>query len=219
MRSIFAIVIAISVTIAFAFCSCSPGGSPTFCDTSCMKDTFKFTEDKHPLKPYVYIVPNNCLPDTIMWSYSGMGVNRKLQLPDLIGTTVHLNKDFMRCVFNDTSYAWLLFNNCDGGRGFYLKIPFNKTKSIGRSNRAINNFDKKFSVAGNLVSYLDPGNIFVEDMTTGKTAMMTFGKDLQPDWAQIHNTIDSVNITADRIWVKFKIDDKWTEKEKKIELK
>jgi hypothetical protein len=219
MRSLLAIVIVTVVTIAFAFGSCKSGGSPTFCDTSCMKDTLKFMEANHPLRPYVYITAKDCLPDTLMWSYDGMGVNRKLDLPDLVGGPVHLNRDFVRCVFNDTSYAWLLFNNCDGGRGYYLKIPFNKTKPIGRSARAINNFDKKFSVPDDLVSYIDPGNIFVEDMKTGETAMMTFGKDVQPDYANIHKTIDSVNITRERIWVKVNIDNEWKVLEKKIQMK
>src|SRR6478672_11692491 len=108
MRSLLAIVVILAITIAFAFGSCKSGGSPTFCDTSCMKDTLKFTETNHPLRPYVYITAKDCLPDTIMWSYDGMGVNRKLGVPDLVGGPVHLNKDFVRCVFNDTSYVWVL---------------------------------------------------------------------------------------------------------------
>jgi hypothetical protein len=213
-------VLIIAVTIGFAFASCkSSSGSPTFCDTVCLKDTFKFTKDNHPLRPYVYISVKDCKPDSLIWSYAGMGVNRKLDFTDLTGIPVHLNKDFIRCVINDTSYAWLLFNDCNGGRGYYFKIPFDKTKNLGRSNRAINGFDPKFSVSGSLMSYIDPGNIFVEDMTTGKTAMMTFGKDIEPDYANIHNSIDSVSITPARIWAKVKINNEWKEKEKKIELK
>ncbi len=219
MKLLFATSIAAIIAIGFSFSSCKSSGPATFCDTACMKDTLKFTEDNSILKPYVYITANNCLPDTILWSYAGMGVNRKLDLVGLAGTSVHLNKDFVRCVFNDTSYAWLLFNNCDGGRGYYLKIPFDKTRPIGRSNRAINDFDPKFYVAGGLVSYIDPGNIFVEDMKTGLKAMMTFGKDIEPDYASIHNSIDSVNITPGRIYAKVKVDGEWKDMERKIELK
>ena len=218
MKLIFAIV-TFSVSIGLAFSSCKSGGSPTFCDTACMKDTMKFMDEKHPLQPYVYISAKNCGPDSLIWSYAGMGVNRKLDFMDLTGAALHLNRSFVRCVFNDTAYAWLLFNNCDGGRGYYLKIPFDKKRSIGRSNKAINNLDPRFSVSENLVSYIDAGNIFVEDMKSGKTAMMTFGKDIQPEYATIHNSIDSVNITPERIWVKVKVDGEWKELQKKIELK
>src|SRR6476659_4373376 len=149
MRFVFATVFLVTV-IAMSVASCKSSSGRTFCDTACLKDTIKFTNDQHPLKPTVHISPKDCMPDTISWSYEGMAVSRKLDFAGLVGTSVHLNKDFIRCVFNDTNYAVVLFNNCDGGRGYYLKIPFDKNRSIGRSNRAINNFDPKFSVAGDL---------------------------------------------------------------------
>ena len=64
----------------------------------------------------------------------------------------------------------------------------------------------------------DRGNIYVEDMATGKKAMMTFGQKLDVDYDAIHEHIDSVNITNSRIWVKVKIGDAWKELEKKIVL-
>lgn len=82
----------------------------------------------------------------------------------------------------------------------------------------INNIDPKFSIAGNLLAYTDRGNIYVEDITTGKKAMMTFGENLEIDYDVIHEYIDSVNITNSRIWVKVKIKDNWKELEKKIVL-
>ncbi|HLG41153.1 MAG TPA: hypothetical protein VI461_15835, partial [Chitinophagaceae bacterium] len=103
--------------------------------------------------------------------------------------------------------------------GYYLKIPFDKTRMLGRKASAINALDKKFYVADGLVAYTDRGNIFVEDMITGKQAMMTFGKDIKPNYNDIHTSIDSVNITPARIWAKVKIDGEWKELEKKIELK
>jgi hypothetical protein len=218
MRWIFAIVI-ITTAIAFAFTSCSSSGAPTFCDTACMKDTIKFTKDDHPLKPYLYISTKDCAADSVIWSYSGMGVNRKLDLTDLLGATFHLNKDFMRCTFKDTSYVWLLFNNCTNGRGYSLKIPFDKKGSISPKASAINGMDPKFSVADGIAAYTDRGNIFIEEMATGKKAMMTFGEDISPDYNAIHSTIDSVNITPTRIWAKIMIKEKWTEKQKTIELK
>jgi hypothetical protein len=218
MRIVLATIVVLTA-FALSLASCKSSSGNTFCDTACLKDTIKYMNDNHPLKPYVHISATDCKPDTVSWSYDGMGVTRKMDISGLVGAPVHLNKDFTRCVFNDTSYAFLVFNDCNGGRGYYLKIPFNKTKSLGRSNRAINAFDPKYAVEGDLLSYIDPGNIFVEDMKTGKTAMMTFGRDIAPDYANIHNTIDSVNITPSRVWVKFKVDNEWKEMEKKIELK
>lgn len=218
MRFLLAAII-IATTIALAFTSCKSSGSPTFCDTACLKDTLKFSNETNKYQPSVFISAKNCKPDTIAWSYIGMGVNRKMDFGGLVGADIHLSKDFVRCIINDTSYAWLLFNDCDGGRGYYLKIPFNKTKSLGRSNRALNNFDPKYSVSSDLIAYMDKGNIFIEDMNTGKTATMTFGRDIAPDFANLHNSIDSVNITPARAWARYKVDNEWKEVEKKIELK
>ncbi|MDP4264157.1 MAG: hypothetical protein Q8941_16635 [Bacteroidota bacterium] len=218
MRMLFIIVVVMAI-LGLAFTSCkSSSGPPTFCDTSCMKDSLKFTRQDNRFKPYVYISAKNCMADTVTWSYDGMGANRKLSIPDLVGKEVHLNKDFVRCTINDTSYAWLLFNDCSNGRGYSIKIPFDKKKPLGPKNSAVNSIDPKFSVAEGMVAYTDRGNIFVEEMATGKKAMMTFGQDISPDYNAIHETIDSVNITPTRIWAKVKIKDEWKELEKKITL-
>ncbi len=87
-----------------------------------------------------------------------------------------------------------------------------------RSDRAINNLDPKFSVAEGLIAYTDRGNIFVEEMATGKKAMMTFGEQLQFDYDAIHKTLDSVNISPSRIWVKVKLKRSWKTLEKSITL-
>ena len=47
---------------------------------------------------------------------------------------------------------------------------------------------------------------------------MTFGEDIGPDYNAIHQSIDSVNITPARIWVKVKVQNEWKELEKKITL-
>ncbi len=213
------IIPAVIMAWAISFGSCkSSGKGKTFCDTTCLKDSVKFTGD-HKLKPYVYISSSSCIADTLSWSYSGMGVNRKVGLADFLNNQVHINKDYVKCYFNDTAYAWLLFNDCATGRGYQLKLPFNKTATIGRKSSGINSVDPKFSIADNLVAYTDRGNIFVEEIATGKTAQMTFGKALDIDYDALHEFIDSVNVTPTRIWVKVKIDNEWKELEKAITLK
>jgi hypothetical protein len=178
----------------------------------------KFTSD-HKLKPYLYISAANCIADSITWSYKGLKVNRKAGFADLMNKSVRINKDFLKCFIHDTSYIWLLFNDCTTGRGYYLKLPFDKSSEIGRSNRALNSFDPKFSIADNLVAYSDRGNIFVEDMATGKTGQLTFGKAIEIDYSALHDFIDSVNISPTRIWAKVKIDNGWKELEETINLK
>jgi hypothetical protein len=218
MRSFIIPALAIILlTLSFAACK-SSSGAKTFCDTACLKDSVKFTGD-HKLQPYVYISAGKCIADTLTWSYNGMGVNRKVGLADFLNNMVHINKDYVKCFFNDTASAWLLFNDCATGRGYQLKLPFNKTANIGRKSSGINSIDPKFSIADNLVAYTDRGNIFVEEMVTGKTAQMTFGKAIDIDYDALHEYIDSVDITPSRIWVKVKIDNKWTELEKIITLK
>jgi hypothetical protein len=215
------LVLGVLVLIARSFTACKSSSAPaSFCDTTCVTDTMKFVKDDHPLKPYVYISANKCLADTLTWSYTDMGNNRKIALASLLGgTVVRLNKNEVGCFIKDTSYAWVSFNDCSNGRGYLLKIPFNKRDKLGVKASAVNGFDPKFKIAEGLIAYSDRGNIFAEDMVTGKTAMMTFGEKLDIDYDAIHEYIDSVNITPTRIWTKVKIGTDWKELEKKIELK
>ena len=219
MRLVLFLVVVTALTWGFGSCKSSPSTPAAFCDTSCLQDSLKFIKEEHPLKPYVYISARDCNADTIAWSYIDMGINRKLGLPDLVGTTVKLNKDFISCYIKDTSYAWVLFNDCNNGRGYSLKIPFNKKENIGRKSSAINRFDPKFAVADGLVAYSDRGNLFVEDMATGKTAMMTFGAKVDIDYDAIHETVDSVSVTPTHVWARVKLDNEWKTFEKDISLK
>lgn len=126
----------------------------------------------------------------------------------------------MRYHFKDTSYVWLLFNDCITQQGFMVKLPYNKVSTISRKNSALNSIDPKFSVAENLVVYTDKGNLFIEDMETGQKAIMTFGQQVNGmEYADIHETIDSINVTRTHAWAKVKIDNEWVVKEKNIELK
>ena len=219
MRLVLFLAVVTALTWGFGSCKSSPSAPAAFCDTSCLQDSLKFIKEEHPLKPYVYISARDCNADTITWSYIDMGINRKLGLPDLVGTTVKLNKDFISCYIKDTSYAWVLFNDCNNGRGYSLKIPFNKKENIGRKSSAINKFDPKFAVADGLVAYSDRGNLFVEDMATGKTAMMTFGAKVDIDYDAIHETVDSVSVTPTHVWARVKLDNEWKTFEKDISLK
>jgi hypothetical protein len=208
---------AILVAVSYTSCKSSAEAPKSFCDTVCLTDSIKFTGD-HAMKPAVYITAKDCLPDSIIWTYKGLGANRKTGFTYLLGTTVHINKDIIRAYFRDTAVAYVLFNDCSTGRGFQIKLPFDKKQNFSLKSSGINGFDPKFSISDNLLVNTDRGNIYVEDMATGKTAMMTFGEKLDIDYDAIHDHIDSVNVTNDRIWVRILINKKWEDKEKKITL-
>lgn len=220
MRLLF--LLAGSAALALTLGSCGSGsGSATttsFCDTVCLKDTLKY-EGSSAMKPFVHIVPANCSPDSVTWGMERSESDHSFAFSEYLRPGMKLNKDFLKVSFRDTAMAYVQFNDCLSGRGYLLKLPYGKGQNIQVKPTAVTSFDKKFSVNGDLAVYLDRGNIFVEEIATGKEAMMTFGKQLDINYEDLHQTLDSVNVTTTRIWVKVKIDDKWQELEKNITLK
>lgn len=214
------ITVALSFITAITFVACgskSADGPATFCDTACLTDSIKFQGD-HKLEPAVFIISNNCKADSIIWTYKGLGELRKTSFEGLIGRTPSINKNFIRCFFNNADVAWIMFNDCETGRGFQIKLPYDRSQSVSPKGSGINNLDPKFSISDNLVVYTDRGNLFIEDMSTGKKGSMTFGEALDIDYDNIHASIDSVNITNTRSWAKVKIGEEWKVIEKNITL-
>jgi len=211
MHSKSIIVLSAAAIIYFSFNNkSSTTTKASFCDTVCMQDSLKFIDTRNKLEPYVYISAKNCNGDTLTWGF--IGQNKNIAFP------YRLNKDFTRCYIKDTSFALLVFNTCENGRGYFLKLSYAKKSSYRKSTTAVNNFDPKFSVADSLLAYTDKGNLFVEDIATGKQAMMTFGEQLDFDFNAIHKTLDSVNITPQKIWAKVKLNGEWKELQKDITL-
>jgi hypothetical protein len=210
------LVLVVAGVAALSLVACQSGGkgdaSQTFCDTACFKDTLEFT-GTHADKPFIEIVPKDCSADSIFINSAGMATMTKTKF-DYAGKK--LNKQFIRCLFKDADYAWILFNDCETSRGYQLKVPFKSTISYEKRSSGLNNFDKKFSIADNLVVAMDRGNLFIEDASTGKKAMMTFGKAIAEtvDYENIHQHIDSLSITNNRFWAKVMIDKKWETIEK-----
>lgn len=217
MRKLLLLLYTIPASLLFFSCNGGAEGPATFCDTTCFSDTIQF-RGTHETNPSVSISMKNCLPDTIIWSHEGLDTKRKTGFTYLIGTTVKVNKDFVKVKFKDNEYAWVLFNDCYTGRGFQIKLPYDKSANFSLKSSGINELDPKFSIAENLIVNTDRGNIFVEDLFTGKKAMMTFGQKLDIDYDALHEYIDSVNVSNDRIWVRIKVDNAWVDKEKKIVL-
>lgn len=208
----------LAAIIQFLLPACQgSGGQATFCDTTCNNDTIAFT-GTHTTQPTVSISMKGCLPDSIQWYHTDMDTYTKTGFAYLIGQPVRINGQFVTAKFKDNAYVWLLFNDCVTGRGFQIKLPYDKKEKFSIKSSGINSFDRKFSIPEHLIVNTDRGNIFVEDAYSGKKAMMTFGEKLPIDYDVIHDHLDSVHITDTRIWVRFKSNNKWVEKEKNIVL-
>lgn len=218
MKTLTVALFSILISISFVACKSNKAEGPaTFCDTACLTDSIKFRGD-HAKEPVVFITGKDCKADSIIWSYKGMGSYRKTGFEYLIGTTVNINRNFVRCFFNNADVAWVLFNDCENGRGFQIKLPYDKSQNFSLKSSGINNIDPKFSISDNLVVNTDRGNLFIEDMSTGKKVTVTFGQALDIDYDALHDHIDSVNITNTRAWAKIKVDKEWKVIEQNITL-
>lgn len=211
-----------SVVCSIIVFSCKSGssddkGPADFCKADCGVDTIQVAGENKE-KPFVMITMNNCKPDSITWGSRTMAAYRQMEFPELVGKDIKINQEKMRISVYGNDYAWLVFNECKWGQGYIVKLPFNKTDNIFRKSSAFNSLDRKYNVDTSIVAYSDRGNIFIEQMSTGKKAMMTFGEMTDMEYDAMHETVDSVNITPTRIWAKVKIGKEWKEIEKDITL-
>jgi hypothetical protein len=218
MKLLLVCITAVIMAGALTFTSCKSSGGPSvFCDTTaCNGDTIRFSGDSQ-YKPFLTIGMKACNPDSMTWGHDQM-MTRTVKFTELTEEDVKVNAKFIRGYVHDTSYVWVLFNECINGQGYAFKIPFKQGISIFRKNSAINSLDPKYAVDESLVAYTDRGNIFVEDMKTGKQATMTFGKRTELDYNKMHEVLDSVNITPTKVWAKVKIEGEWKELSKDIVL-
>ena len=206
--------------IGFFLASCDNNGSSTtatFCDTACNNDSLKYSGE-HKLRPRVTITVNNCTGDSITWTHDALPANRQMHMGTLLDNLVRLNKSAVSCFIKDTSYAWVAFNDCITGRGYLLQLPFDKKQSVRKMSSAINSFDKKFVVPDDLRAYADYSTIYVEDINTGKKEQMTFKEEYKINFNNIHEVIDSVNVSHDRIYVQLIKNGEKLPLEKKIGL-
>ena len=203
------------VAIFLSAGSCkSDKSQPVFCDTACNNDTLRFSK-LHPLSPKVLISVKNCIADTIIWSHDKLENNRKMSFDK----EMRLNKNFARAYFNDTSYAWLEFNDCITGRGYLMKLPFNKAATMSNYSSALTSFDPKFHIEEGLISYFDNLFIYVQDVMTGKIEKMKLNDTrLEIDFDKIHKTFDSVNVSRSRIFANVNINGKTVPLSKEINL-
>ena len=141
-----------------------------------------------------------------------------MQIPSILGNPVRVNKNALSVYIKDTSFAVVTFNDCVTGRGYMLKLPFNKKENISKRSSALNSFDKKFVLPDDLRAYADYSTIYVMDVTTGKEERMTFKEEYDINFNDVHKTIDSINISRNRIFVLLKKNGQDVPLEKQINL-
>lgn len=194
-------LIALAV-MAAGFTSCSNNADETalFCDTACRADSIKYVGD-HKLQPMVAISFSDCKPDSLTWHHYLMDFSKTVELSSFLGQEVRVNQNAMDCFINDTTEAWLTFNDCLTGRGYLLKLPYSENGSIGKYTGAITNFDPKYNIDPDLRAYTDRGSIFVINIKTGEEAIMSFKEAYDIDFNKLHEIVDSVSVTKERIYV------------------
>jgi hypothetical protein len=216
MRTLFLAAIA-SVLFMTSCSNKGSGTAKTFCDTACNNDSLNFKGD-NKLNPVVLIGIRDCKADSMMWMHD-LADSKLVSLPQYLGQDVSLNKSAIDCYFKDTSYAWLQFNDCKTGRGYALKLPFSKGQERQTISSAFTKFDPKFSIDPDLIAYTDRGSVFVENMKTGQKSLLPFDKVYQDiNFNKLHESVDSIHVTKDRIFVQMIRDGEKVPYEKKINL-
>ncbi len=199
IKSLFSFILVIAL---FTQCNNSASTEASFCDTTCQTDSIKFERNDLAGKPYVYITMADCKPDTIFWSHAGLSKNLAMPFSDLVDGGLTINKTHTNATIFGNSHAWLELNDCATGRGYLMKLPFDKAESISKYSSALTRFDKKYAVADGLICYADYSFVYVEDMATGKTEKLLMGDaELKIDWKNLHATFDTVNISRNRIFI------------------
>ena len=144
---------------------------------------------------------------------------QKMLMASLLDTTVRINKSAINCVVNDTSYAWLSFNDCISGRGYLLQAFFTDEGRIKKYTSALNSFDKKFVVDDSVRAYCDYSAIYAVNVNTGKKVALYYKDELKKiDFNNIHETIDSINVSRTRMYAKMKRNGNMEEIEKAVKL-
>lgn len=189
--------------ILFSCSNKSATAPKPLCDTACITDTLKFNAI-HPLKPEVKLTFTNCYPDTLLFTHYALPNNRKIIFSEYTNKAVRISKSMFDCNIKDTSYFWLKFNDCNTSRGYLLKFSFDKKQSNRIITSAINSFDPKYKVEDGLIAYHDYNFIYAELQETGKKAKVKLSDEKLPlDFDNTHTIIDSVNITRQKVYIKY----------------
>lgn len=213
--SVGALLLATIITSCGGSANQEAANSGSFCkDSACMSEPLQFN-DPAPSKNAVSVSFKDCKIDSIHWN------NGIIIFNEFIPNEVRPSKSYFACEFSGAKYAWLKFNDCSTGRGFLIKVPFDKKETPQKITSAINDFDPKFNVEKGLIAYYDNTFIYVQDILSGKEAktLLTDTGVKGIDYYDVHSLIDSVHITKDNLYAKLIIDGKPVEQNKPIQFK
>lgn len=204
--------------IVFLFSCNDKKESKSFCDGNCNTNEMSFKGDSK-FEQSVSLLLKDCVGDTLTWTHGKTINRRKIQLAEFMEKPIKMNKSAISCGFQDTSFLWFSFNDCATGRGYLLKLPYNNNGSILKFSGALNSFDSKFNIDPDMRAYTDRGNLYVVNVASGKDTQMTFKKEYEMDFNDIHKAIDTVSVSKSKMYIKL-IDEKGNPKEfeKKIAL-
>ena len=183
------------------FVSCNNSGSgATFCDTVCNGKEIVLNGDGD-FNQELTISLKDCAGDTVAWTHGKTFMKKKIHLPEFLDKTVKLNKSAVTAFFQDTTQIWLSFNDCISGRGYLLKLPYSSS-DYKKITGALNSFDPKFAVDPDLRAYTDRGNLYVANVRTGQEVSMTFKKEYDIDFDNLHESVDSVNVNKQKMFIR-----------------
>jgi hypothetical protein len=141
----------------------------------------------------------------LFFTHKAMPSNRKIVFSQYTNKDVRINKNMFECILRDTNYFWFKFNDCNTGRGYLLKFAFDKKQSNRIITSAINSFDPKYKVEDGMIAYHDYNFVYAEHFETGKKAKVKLSDEKLPlDFDNTHAIIDSVNITRQKVYIKYK---------------
>lgn len=215
MKKIFGLL---AIVVLVASCNSKEAGPATLCDKPCVSDTLNFTLQGNEFEPYVKLIPGNCLVDTVVWSSKVIPSKRKIHLSTILGMIPAIDKSTVKCYIKDTSYAFLLFNDCLTRRGFWLKLSLGQTEEIEKSLSAFNTADPRYSIEEGLICYKANNTFFVQEIMTGKKASVDLPSPTL-EFETMYDVVDSVNVSRGRLFLNLKKGSKTTAFEKSIELK
>jgi len=190
--------------MALASCGSNSGSSDkSFCDTVCDNKDIVFNGDAQ-FQQTMTLKLKQCAADSILLTHNKTFAKKSINVSEFLGKTVKVNRSAMDVAFQDTSMVWFTFNDCLNGRGYLLKLTYESNVGMQKITGALNRFDPKFSIDKDLRAYTDRGNLYVVNVTTGKQDQMTFKKEFDIDFDKVHEVVDSVNVTKQRMFIKMK---------------
>jgi len=194
------LLVTVLAALLLVSCGSEPEKPKTLCENPCLNDTLKYTAD-NPAKPFMNIIVSNCLADTVIWGHKYLPTYNAIHLSTFMDGIIQIGTNTIKGYIIDTTMAVLKFNDCGTRRGYWLKLPFNKSLGQEKSVSAFNNFDPRYSIDDDLLCYKAKNTIYVDNIRTGKQVTIEIEKP-ELDYQKMYDIVDSINITKTRFYMR-----------------